>query len=177
VGHTKNQHTLPFGFSRFTLRVNRPNRSGHDFPRKHSSGVNFAEIYFLPTAFSFGAVKTDETVGERGFHGIARFKKISPKGCWVTWRPKPLPSIALAKVFHYLQMKSRASSKFWKAYKEQLPQDIQRIAVKQYRLWVRDSSQFSLQFKKIHSYWSCRITDSMGCGSNFLGLCNFHKLF
>jgi hypothetical protein len=56
-------------------------------------------------------------------------------------------------------MKSRASSKFWKAYKE-LPQDIQRIAVKQYRLWVQDSSHSSLEFKKIHSYWSCRITDS-----------------
>jgi len=56
-------------------------------------------------------------------------------------------------------MKSRASSKFWKAFKN-LPPDIQRIAAKQYRLWVDDSSHTSLQFKRIHSYWSCRVTDS-----------------
>jgi hypothetical protein len=56
-------------------------------------------------------------------------------------------------------MKSRASSKFWKAYQE-LPLDIRKIAVKQYRLWMQDSSHPSLQFKKIHSYWSCRVTDS-----------------
>lgn len=56
-------------------------------------------------------------------------------------------------------MRSRASSKFWKAYGE-LPADIQRLAAKQYRLWIRDSSHPSLQFKKIHSFWSCRVTDS-----------------
>jgi hypothetical protein len=56
-------------------------------------------------------------------------------------------------------MKSRASSKFWKAYGD-LPADVQSIAVKQYRLWIQDSTHPSLQFKKIHSYWSCRVTDS-----------------
>jgi hypothetical protein len=56
-------------------------------------------------------------------------------------------------------MKSSASSKFWKAYKE-LPIDIQRLAVKQYRLWSQDSGHPSLQFKKVHSFWSCRVTDS-----------------
>jgi len=56
-------------------------------------------------------------------------------------------------------MKSRASSKFWKAYHD-LPSDIQKLAAKQYRLWVRDKSHPSLQFKKVHDYWSCRVTDS-----------------
>jgi hypothetical protein len=56
-------------------------------------------------------------------------------------------------------MKSRAGSKFWKAYRE-LPADIQRLAVKQYRLWMKDSAHPSLQFKKVRSYWSCRVTDS-----------------
>jgi hypothetical protein len=56
-------------------------------------------------------------------------------------------------------MKSKATSKFWKAYDE-LPSAIQKIAVKQYGLWLKDSSHPSLQFKKVQSFWSCRITDS-----------------
>jgi len=54
---------------------------------------------------------------------------------------------------------SKASSKFWKAYRE-LPVEVQRIAAKQYHLWQRDTSHPSLQFKRVQNYWSCRVTDS-----------------
>jgi hypothetical protein len=56
-------------------------------------------------------------------------------------------------------MRSRASSKFWKAYNE-LPGSVQKIAVKQYRLWLQDPGHPSLQFKKVRNFWSCRVTDS-----------------
>jgi len=56
-------------------------------------------------------------------------------------------------------MKSKASSKFWKAYSD-LPASIQKTAVKQYRLWLKDPAHPSLKFKKIQSFWSCRVTDS-----------------
>jgi hypothetical protein len=56
VGHSKNHHTLLFGFSRFTPKVNQPKRSGHDFPRIHCSGTNFAEIYSFPSKRGFGLI-------------------------------------------------------------------------------------------------------------------------
>ena len=56
-------------------------------------------------------------------------------------------------------MKSKASSKFWKAYNA-LPISIQSIAVKQYRLWLENPAHPSLQFKKVQTFWSCRVTDS-----------------
>ena len=55
-------------------------------------------------------------------------------------------------------MKSRASSKFW-ALHRRLPLEIRRAAFKQYRLWLRNPRHPSLQFKKIESFWSARITD------------------
>lgn len=55
-------------------------------------------------------------------------------------------------------MKSRAASSFWKNY-ENLPQEIQKTAVKQYRLWLEDSRHSSVQFKKVQNYWSARVTD------------------
>jgi hypothetical protein len=45
-------------------------------------------------------------------------------------------------------MKSKASSKFWKAYNG-LPITIQSIAVKQYNLWLENPGHPSLQFKKV----------------------------
>jgi hypothetical protein len=56
-------------------------------------------------------------------------------------------------------MKSEVSSKFWSAYND-LPLAIQKIAVKQYRLWLKTPSHPSLQFKKAQTFWSCRVTDS-----------------
>jgi hypothetical protein len=56
-------------------------------------------------------------------------------------------------------MKSKASSKFWKAYNG-LPITIQSIAVKQYNLWLENPGHPSLQFKKVQNFWSCRVTDS-----------------
>ncbi|MGH8588837.1 MAG: hypothetical protein ACREXX_05710 [Gammaproteobacteria bacterium] len=55
-------------------------------------------------------------------------------------------------------MKSQATSSFWKGYFS-LPQDIQELAVKQYRLWLQDPHHPSLHFKKAHDYWSARVTD------------------
>jgi hypothetical protein len=56
-------------------------------------------------------------------------------------------------------VKSKATSKFWKAYND-LPSAIQNIAVKQYGLWLENPSHPSLQFKKVQTFWSCRVTDS-----------------
>lgn len=55
-------------------------------------------------------------------------------------------------------MKSRASSKFWDRYGTLTPQ-LQRLAVKQYRLWLNDPSHRSVNFKKVGRYWSARVTD------------------
>lgn len=55
-------------------------------------------------------------------------------------------------------MKSKAVSSFWKEF-HTLPKEIQRIAVKQHRLWLQDPKHASLQFKKVQSYWSARVTD------------------
>jgi hypothetical protein len=56
-------------------------------------------------------------------------------------------------------MKSKASQKFWKHFR-QLPVAIQKLAAKQYKLWANDPGHPSLQFKKVQNYWSCRVTDS-----------------
>src|SRR4051812_7986468 len=55
-------------------------------------------------------------------------------------------------------MKSKAASSFWKSY-DLLPSEIQKTAVKQYRLWLRDHRHSSVQFKKVQEYWSARVTD------------------
>jgi hypothetical protein len=56
-------------------------------------------------------------------------------------------------------MQIKASSKFWKAY-HNLPIAVQKIALKQYKLWLINPSHPSLQFKKVQTFWSCRVTDS-----------------
>lgn len=59
-------------------------------------------------------------------------------------------------LFH--PMKSRATSKFWACY-ERLPDNVQRVALKQYRLWITNPHHPSLRFKKVDAFWSARITD------------------
>ena len=51
-------------------------------------------------------------------------------------------------------MKSRAATSFWKNYKL-LPKDIQKAAVKRYRLWLKDPRHSSLQFKKVERLLVC----------------------
>jgi hypothetical protein len=55
-------------------------------------------------------------------------------------------------------MKSRAVSSFWRGY-NLLPEEIQKSALKQYRLWLENPRQPSLHFKKIGLYWSARVTE------------------
>jgi Txe/YoeB family toxin of Txe-Axe toxin-antitoxin module len=55
-------------------------------------------------------------------------------------------------------MKSRAIASFWDDY-NRLPDEIQKLAVKQYKLWLTDLHHPSLRFKKVGPYWSARITD------------------
>lgn len=47
-------------------------------------------------------------------------------------------------------MTSRATRRFWKLYHE-LPGPIQRLAVKNYRLWQQNPNHPSLDFKKLGS--------------------------
>ena len=56
-------------------------------------------------------------------------------------------------------MRSRASSKFWRLY-SQLPAEIQRLADKNYRLWVADHCHPSLHFKKVNNYWVARVGEN-----------------
>jgi mRNA-degrading endonuclease RelE of RelBE toxin-antitoxin system len=56
-------------------------------------------------------------------------------------------------------MNSRATRAFWDCYKE-LPPEIQRQAVKQYRLWLLSPRHGSLQFKKTGNKWSARVSDN-----------------
>jgi hypothetical protein len=55
-------------------------------------------------------------------------------------------------------MQSRAALSFWEGYRL-LPPEIQRAAVKQYRLWLSDHGHHSVQFKKVQDYWAARVTD------------------
>jgi hypothetical protein len=55
-------------------------------------------------------------------------------------------------------MNSRASTRFWRHY-HQLPLEIQRLADKNYRLWVTDHWHPSLHFKKVKDYWVARVTE------------------
>jgi hypothetical protein len=56
-------------------------------------------------------------------------------------------------------MQSRASGSFWTCL-EGLNEEIQRSALKQYRLWLRDPNHPSVKFKRVQNYWSARITDN-----------------
>ena len=53
-------------------------------------------------------------------------------------------------------MKHQASPRFWQAY-EKLPAEIQRLADRNYQLWLRDSAHPSLHFKKVGRFWSARV--------------------
>jgi hypothetical protein len=55
-------------------------------------------------------------------------------------------------------MKSRAIASFWDDY-DRLPDEIQKLAVKQYKLWLTNLHHPSVRFKKVGPYWSARITD------------------
>ncbi len=56
-------------------------------------------------------------------------------------------------------MKSKAVGSFWDSY-NQLPQEIQEQALKQYGLWLENPQHPSLRFKKVGAdFWSVRITD------------------
>lgn len=56
-------------------------------------------------------------------------------------------------------MKSQATRSFWIAYRT-LPRDIQKLAIKQYRIWLQDQSHPSLNFKKVGVHWSARISEN-----------------
>ena len=45
-------------------------------------------------------------------------------------------------------MKSLATTRFWRLY-QQLPNDVQTLAVKCYRLWVSNPSHPSLRFRRL----------------------------
>jgi hypothetical protein len=58
-------------------------------------------------------------------------------------------------------MKSKASRRFWKLYDE-LPQEIQKLALKNYRLWQQNQQHPSLAFKKLQgsqTRFSVRVGD------------------
>jgi hypothetical protein len=46
-------------------------------------------------------------------------------------------------------MTSRATRRFWKLY-ESLPEPVQRLAAKNYRLWRNNPAHPSLDFKRLH---------------------------
>jgi hypothetical protein len=56
VDHSRNRHPVTSDISKFTPRINRPMRSGHDFPWIHCGGANFAEIYSFPSKRGFGLI-------------------------------------------------------------------------------------------------------------------------
>ena len=55
-------------------------------------------------------------------------------------------------------MESRATANFWRLY-DNLPKQIQERADKQFEIWVENHAHPSVQFKKIRSVWSVRVTD------------------
>ena len=60
-------------------------------------------------------------------------------------------------------MNSRASARFWRLY-HRLPPEIQRLADKNYRLWLGNHAHPSLHFKKVKENWSIRV------GANYRAL-------
>jgi hypothetical protein len=56
-------------------------------------------------------------------------------------------------------MRSHGSSRFWRLY-SQLPPEIQRLADKNFRLWLADHWHPSLHFKKVKGYWVARVGDN-----------------
>jgi hypothetical protein len=55
-------------------------------------------------------------------------------------------------------MRSRAVKSFWDGYNS-LPADVQRLAIKQYRIWLQNPRHPSVRFKKVGNYWSARVSD------------------
>jgi hypothetical protein len=55
-------------------------------------------------------------------------------------------------------MQSRVVASFWNGY-NRLPVAVQKLAMKQYKLWLDDPHHPSVRFKKVGVYWSARITD------------------
>jgi hypothetical protein len=53
-------------------------------------------------------------------------------------------------------MKHRASKRFWECYNE-LPEDIQNLADKNYELLKASPQHPSLHFKKVGEFWSVRV--------------------
>jgi len=53
-------------------------------------------------------------------------------------------------------LKHQASPRFWQTY-EKLPADIQRLADRNYRLWLQDRLHPSVHFKKVGRFWSARV--------------------
>ncbi len=54
-------------------------------------------------------------------------------------------------------MKHQASPRFWQAYAN-LPADIQRLADRNYQLWLQNPLHLSLHFKKVGGrFWSARV--------------------
>ena len=45
-------------------------------------------------------------------------------------------------------MRSQAAPRFWRLFQD-LPEDIQRLAVKNYRLWQTDPNHPSLRFRRL----------------------------
>lgn len=56
-------------------------------------------------------------------------------------------------------MLSKAVSSFWEGYRR-LPVRVQRLARKQYLLWLSDPQHPSVHFKKVGAYWSARVSGS-----------------
>ena len=69
-------------------------------------------------------------------------------------------------------MNNRASRRFWAAY-EALPDDIKRLAKKNYALFRRDPAHPSLRFKKVGRFWSARASVLLmrrtTCGTELAG--------
>lgn len=57
------------------------------------------------------------------------------------------------------RMRSQATADFWRQY-ARLSNRLQKLALKQYQLWLSDPSHPSLSFKKVGRYWSARVSDS-----------------
>jgi hypothetical protein len=54
-------------------------------------------------------------------------------------------------------MTSRASKDFWESY-DALPGNIQQLAKRRYRLWLKDPWHSSFRFKPVGKYWSVRVS-------------------
>jgi hypothetical protein len=53
-------------------------------------------------------------------------------------------------------MKSSTTRSFRKRFRN-LPPEIQRLARKNFRLWLRDPAHPSIHFKKVKEFWSARV--------------------